>query len=127
METIKGRKLEQGQEVFVYFNLHKKCFSVKDVKTGLVVAHVDTVTLLNVTFKVSQSGRERVLKEQRKNVHAGVKGFLHATTADTNGLAEAYYNPNKVEQFVNKETGEPLERAMYAVLSDGKCYYTKGW
>jgi len=59
--------------VFVYRNIHKNCLSVRNVKTGLVMAHVDSITLKNVKFKVSAKGRERVLKEKAKNVHAGVE------------------------------------------------------
>ena len=65
--------------VFVYFNLHKKCLSVKALEgesKGRVIAHADSVELVNATFKVSQAGRQRVLRERRKNVHAGVVGTM---------------------------------------------------
>ena len=39
-----------------------------------MVAHVDSIWLSDVRFKVSEKGRERVLRERRKNVHAGVEG-----------------------------------------------------
>lgn len=65
--------------VFVYFNLHKKCFSVKaldGVSKGKVVFHADKVMLRNVEFRVSEAGRKRVLETGRKQVHAGVVGDL---------------------------------------------------
>lgn len=74
--NIKSMVIGQGRNVFVYFNLHKKVFSVKDVKTGRVIAHANTVKLQNAYPKVSEKGRQRVLKEQRKNVHAGIRGEL---------------------------------------------------
>ena len=46
--------------VFVYFNLHKKCFSIKALegdRKGRVIAHRDVVVLENCKFKVSESGR----------------------------------------------------------------------
>ena len=123
MKMVKERTIELGQEVFVYFNLHKKCFSVKDVKTGLVIAHTDSIALEEATFKVSKAGRERVLREQKKNVHAGVKG-KYAGTVTTNELgSEAYYNPYKVESFVNKETMEPLETANVVHLENKRVYF----
>ena len=63
-------------KVDVYFNLHKKVWSVRCVKTRKVVLHTTELTLSDVTFKVSQAGRERVIREKRKNVHAVVRGVL---------------------------------------------------
>jgi hypothetical protein len=103
-------------KVFVYFNLHKKCFSIKALEgamKGRVVAHRDNVLLFQATFKVSQAGRERVLREKRKNVHAGVVGNLSfvGEMGDTAlwKCASTYpafipvtYNPYKYSTFVRK-------------------------
>jgi len=62
--------------VDVYKNLHKDTWSVRDRKTGRVVAHQDEVHVLDAKFVVQPSGRERVLQEGRKNVHAFVRGTL---------------------------------------------------
>ena len=43
---------------------------------GRVIARVHQVLLTNVTFVVRESGRQRVLREKRKNVHAFVEGYL---------------------------------------------------
>ena len=43
---------------------------------GYVLAHASNVELSDCTFKVSESGRERVIREQQKNVHAGIVGTL---------------------------------------------------
>ena len=63
-------------KVEVYRNLHNGMLSIRDAKTKHVVGHADRVTLADVTFHVSQAGRERVLRERRKNVHAVVRGSL---------------------------------------------------
>jgi hypothetical protein len=124
MEIMKGRTLQYGQEVFVYFNLHKRCFSVKDVKTGLVIGHTDKIELEEATFKVSEAGRQRVLREQRKNVHAGVKGkYVGCPKFIDMKSPEATYNPYKYESFVNKATEEKLERASRVKLSNKKVFY----
>jgi hypothetical protein len=61
--------------VTVYRNLHKACWSVKDRYTGKVIALLEEVLLSGgVTFHVSAAGRERVLAQRVKNVHAGVRG-----------------------------------------------------
>lgn len=63
--------------VRVYRNLHKNCWSVQSKNekgSWIVTAHKESVFLRGVTFKVSQAGYERVLREGRKNVHAYVYG-----------------------------------------------------
>lgn len=63
-----------GRKCFVYRNLTKGCYSLKDVKTGLVIGHAKEVFLEDVSFKVSAAGRDRVRREQKKYVHAGIEG-----------------------------------------------------
>jgi len=66
-------------KVFVYFNLHKKMWSVKALEgpqKGRVIARTFHVALRDVRPRVSQAGRERVLREKRKNVHAGLVGQM---------------------------------------------------
>ncbi len=65
-----------NNQVEVYRNLHNGRLSIRDAKTKLVVGHADRVKLVDVTFHVSQAGRERVLREKRKNVHAVVRGYM---------------------------------------------------
>lgn len=60
-----------------YWNLHKSCWSVQDAKTRRVIGHADKVLLREARFTVSQAGRQRVLEEGRKNVHAFACGELH--------------------------------------------------
>lgn len=88
--------------VKVYRNLTKKCWSIQH--RGLVIAHANTVELANVTFKVSQSGRDRCLREHRKNVHAFVVGDLigcGATPRKDIPLMEVTYDPYKASNFVS--------------------------
>jgi len=91
--------------VYVYKNLHKDCWSVR--QHGLVKAHIpadDPVAMWDCYFHVDVKGRERTIKERRKNVHAFVKGYLqHICHLDTNGKeVEVTYNPYKYETFVDK-------------------------
>lgn len=67
--------------VFVYYNLRKHLWSIKALdgpSKGRVVAHADKVLVRDATFRVSEAGRQRVIRERRKNVHAGVVGHLEA-------------------------------------------------
>lgn len=120
-------------KVFVYFNLHKKCFSVKALSgehKGKVVAHRNDVLVYKPTFKVSEAGRQRVLKEQRKNVHAGVVGEwfdseYDARTCELIALStgsQVTYNPYKYDRFVYRSSERDVnaDRIRVAALhSDG--------
>jgi len=65
-------------KVEVYFNLHRKVWSVRNAKTKRLVGHASRLLLRDATFKVSEAGRQRVLRERKKNVHAFVRGELEA-------------------------------------------------
>ena len=118
MKMVKGRTLKEGQKVFVYFNLHKKMFSIRDVETGLVVAHTNKIQLEDVQFKVSEAGRQRVLSEKKKNVHAGVVGkYFTEEELRPNLFDYATYDPYKYDSFVDKQSGEKLKEAEFVILT----------
>lgn len=94
--------------VFVYWNLHKSLWSVRDCKTRKVIAHLHSLTLIDVKFKVSEAGRQRVLREQRKNVHAGVEGYVSVDT-DNPCLIPVRYNPYELSSF--EASGRPIYEA----------------
>ncbi len=105
--------------VQVYYNLHKHCWSIRDKKTKKVIAHRNALQLLNCTFKVQQGGRARVLREQRKNVHAFVEGDWHDLIANNNQRwKKASYNPYKKGKFYDLDTGEDLEIAFAVTFGD---------
>lgn len=110
-----------GRDVDVYFNLHRKCWSVRDRKTRRVVAHVDHIVLSDVSFRVSAAGNARVRREGKKNVHAFARGTvaedqLRFFVEDT---ALVTYNPYKFTTFVDAENGWPIYGAAFASF-DGK-------
>ena len=103
--------------VQVYRNLHKSfgkhaVYSVRDKKTRRVVNHQSFLLLQDCKFHVSPTGRERVLRERRKNVHAWIEGSLLLTGDDVLSFYEklvfgtvdatlegVLYNPYKYDQF----------------------------
>lgn len=96
--------------VFVYWNLTKKIWSVRNEKTGRIVTHLPELTIQNCTFVVSQAGRERVIREKSKNVHAGVRGYIdleNPVNQDLNIIQKLHckvtYNPYIYKTFVNKD------------------------
>lgn len=108
-------------KVFVYRNLHKNVYSVRDTKTGRVVLHTKNITLSYATFVVGEKGRQRVIQEGRKNVHAGVRGQPTVTLKSLvkfHSRLRATYNPYKYETFVDVDTEEPVVIATLVHLGD---------
>jgi hypothetical protein len=126
-------------KVFCYFNLHRKCFSIKALEgpnKGRVVAHRDDVLLFDCVFKVSEAGRQRVLRERKKNVHAGVVGEWDETGTDLITIARVTtigrpvtYNPYKYNTFVYLYGQQPVDCARLVALSisGGKSSHINVW
>lgn len=89
------------KQVRIYFNLHKKMLSVQEKINGSwkVVDHVEQIWLGNAKFKVSEAGRQRVLKQKRKNVHAYIEGIANAVPENLTAFDSINYNPYKLERF----------------------------
>ena len=79
--------MSNTDRIRAYYNLHKKCFSVQDYKSGLVIEHTDKLFMTNAMFVVRKSGNERVKKEGKKNVHAFVNGIRSMTNQSTLTIA----------------------------------------
>lgn len=106
-QNDKRYRIDPSRKVFAYRNLHKDCWSVR--QDGLVKAHCHELTLWSCAFQVNRKGRERVLREKKKNLHAGVLGYISESTWDSYPeelLHEVTYNPYKHESFVMKDTGK---------------------
>lgn len=129
--------------VHIYRNLRQQCWSIKAYGAGMdgrVVAHTQGAILMGgVDWVVSEAGRQRVLKERRKNVHATVRGdllwlhpqtqFFHGMTAEKLGAqitpsehwvversAGVTYNPYEFDSFVRVADHAPLTHSDTAYL-----------
>lgn len=121
-------------KAYVYWNLHKQCFSVKH--RGAVVAHATRILAKRAEFRVSETGRQRVLAQGRKNVHAyivcdvedlycdGAQGIYARADVltwpiETNVLAtnaqeygtQIRYNPYDGDSFTVASNGRPVTSA----------------
>lgn len=116
-------KEDFGKRVFVYYNLHKHVWSVKDLKTNLVIGHCDKVVLKDVTYKVYESGRQKVLATKQKNVHAGCVGeLIDIETTDEYHRVEITYNPYKYDSFVEAETKEKVYDDNLIIMENKRVY-----
>lgn len=107
-------------KVKVYYNLHKKCYSIVSLEKenyGKVIKHSNCVPLFDAQFKVSEKGRQRVLSEQKKNVHAYVVGTWVSEFVPRLPIKLATYNPYKYSSFVDAHSKKPLAKASQVLLS----------
>ena len=115
--------------VEVYWNLHKKCYSVRH--KGRVIAHVPYAVLKDVKWVVQPAGRRRVLRERKKNVHAFARGtWLYGNdemqlSADNLRLTKRQpvtYNPYHQTSFVLRQAPDiHIKQSDYATL--GSTYH----
>jgi hypothetical protein len=111
IEPYKGRKIDPKRRVEAYRNIKIKkpgpqvWYSVR--QDGLVVGHTNELFLKNVYFVVRESGRQRVLKTGRKNVHAWVLGYLDR------GRRVAGFGPGRAGMY------NPRYDSSFLILEDG--------
>ena len=114
----------------VYYNLHKRRLSIQQKrrnKSGKlfwkVIEHVNHVTLRDPVFKVSEKGRERVLKEKKKNVHAYVEGYPNVSQIWTDDDMSVFYNPYKNSTFVDCDNN-PIKSSSYVLVEGNEKGYS---
>jgi hypothetical protein len=98
---------------YVYRNLRGRSWSI--MQRGRVVDRVENLSAFNVELRVRPAGRRRVLKENRKNVHAfavadGVFKMSEFMTKDDYWL-KVRYNPYSYDHFFVASTGDKVSSA----------------
>ena len=107
-------------KVEVYWNLTRKCFSVRH--KGKVIAHKHYVQLRDIQWVVQPGGRARVLKTRRKNVHAFARGTLVENSFEIparhdHEYKRIIYDPYNYDSFVTLGTKTPIYQSDFARLS----------
>lgn len=121
---MKKDKLRTGDRIEVYRNLHKDCFSIR--KNGRVVKYIyddEQLHMRDVKFAVQPAGHAKVIREQKKNVHAFVRGTYEGQPPYAH-QAVVHYNPYRHDYFFTIFGGNisPIYKARRATLTDGKVY-----
>jgi hypothetical protein len=113
----------------VYRNLHRGNFSIQSYvkeKGGYrVTDRASTVVLEICTFKIYESGRQKVIKESRKNVHAYVEPMSYRKierVVDVSKFREIYYNPYAFDSFVYKDTLEKAGKVNRVLTYNNRLY-----
>ena len=100
-------QIDPNRKVDVYFNLHKKTWSVR--QGGKVVGHTDQISIKNAQYIVSKKGNERVRREKKKNVHAYVRGYVETLPyIMADDIKFVSYNPYKNNSFVVRNTDDSI-------------------
>ncbi len=117
MTSYKNRTIDPDKPVRVYRNLHNGKFSV--LQDGLVVAHMDQLCLRDAKPHVNETGRQRTIRNRRKEVHAWIEGYICEKYPPTNRLL-VKYNPYKYSKFCVGPDGQEqaLVSASHVWLQD---------
>ena len=110
-------------QVDCYWNFRKKQWSI--LHKGKLLKHLSYVRLDNVQFIVRPGGRARVLRDNRKNVHAYARGKLMNGEALGTGeilswnttVTSIRYNPYENETFVTVHDNTPVHHSDHAILT----------
>ena len=120
--------MQIGDQVAVYRNLNKPgLFSIKALSgpnKGKVVGYAASVQLANVTFKVSEASRQRVLSKRQREVHAWAIGTLTAygDAQDVSGMHAVTYQPYVSETFFYRHDGAPIKAAPMCILQGADAF-----
>lgn len=109
---------------YIYRNLRTKGFSVR--YRGKVIDRLFTFAAEGVELKVNELGRQRVIKERQKNVHAFVVADKYITKKYPilkgnllDNERRITYNPYNAAYFVCN--GKRIEKAKKVVFQNGLC------
>ena len=94
------------------------------------MASAREVLLSDVEFRVRESGRQRMIREQKRNVHAFVVGrivdWVHPSedrSLEPFAGRGATYRPYESGTFVDREDGAPVKHCDWAPLDDRGVVY----
>jgi hypothetical protein len=119
----------KGLPTRIYRNLLNGKMSLQQQinKSWLVIGHVTEVVISYPKFYVSEPGRQRVIAEKQKNVHAYSSGTLLdpcSISIPHAELREIYYCPYSQPYFTWKDSNEPLFSADFLVVIDNHVFCT---
>lgn len=109
--------------LYIYRNLRTKGFSVR--YRGIVIDRINSFLAEKVEFKVNEQGRQRVIKERQKNVHAFVIADKYNSISKfskklINNLKIITYNPYLDNSFICEN--KRIKTANKVLFTSGKCY-----
>ena len=120
--------IDLDKPVRVFRNLTHGCYSI--LQNGKLKASARQVLLSDVEFTVRESGRQRMLKENTRNVHAFAVGqlidYVHAQDSRELELIvgrTVTYNPRQRGVFYDEQTLAPVTSAEVVHLGEEGVLY----
>lgn len=120
--------IDLTKPVRVFKNWKHGCYTI--MQDGRPKASARQVRLGEVEFRVRESGRQRMLRNRRRNVHAYAIGrlldFVHPEEArELEGMAGrgVFYDPYHFASFVDGETRAPVTFASAAQFDERGVVY----
>ncbi len=117
-----------GKEVRIYRNLnnHRISVQIRQGEAWRVVGHITGCVLASVHFHVSEKGRQRVIKESTKNVHAWASGKLIAQFDDSISTSiDLSYNPYQNKTFVERSSQREIVECRYLTVRDNLVFVSE--
>jgi hypothetical protein len=121
--------LDWERPVRVFKSLKHGCYSI--VQDGRLRASAREVRLREVEFRVREAGRQRMLRDGRRNLHAFAVGrlldFVHPDETRTLGEMSGrpiHYDPYRFAHFIDLETLEPVKGADLVQLDERGVIYS---
>ena len=121
--------IDYSRPVRVFKNPKYGCYTI--MQDGRVKASAKQVRLKEAAFTVRESGRQRMLHEQRRTIHAYIVGTLieYIHTEDAKSMSvlpgrSARYNPYRYSSFVDSQTEAPLSLADLVQLDESGVTYS---
>jgi hypothetical protein len=122
----------RNMRVEVFRNLHQEgvVWSIRvEVDPGrwLTLAHSEDVLVKDAKLVVQPAGHRKVIETGAKDIHAFVRGTLVVDPVEARRLlhrfsrqepSQVYYNPFRVDRFVELPTWKTLETAAVVHLSE---------
>lgn len=110
-----------GQQVRIYRNLLNHKISVQKYIKGKgwqLAGHCINLAISQVSFSVFEAGRQRVIRERQKNVHAFAIGIVVGVTVPVEAPIDLAYDPYSNDHFFERSTGKPIVKANYCIVKD---------
>lgn len=115
--------IDPQRPVRVFRNWKRGCYNL--MQDGRLVASARQVRIADAEFRVRESGRQRMLRTGRRNVHAWAVGRLvdavhpdEPRTLSRPAGRTVVYRPLETGAFVDVVTGTPVRRAALVQLDE---------
>ncbi len=123
LSPLKGRDPWASRQVAVYRNLHRGVWSLRALDgpcSGHVVAHADSVGLLNTRMHVNERAARRIAAGAVREVHAWIIGTLgEVVLANPTRLT---YRPHQRPVFFVADTGKAVWTSPAVLFTDGAAW-----